>query len=579
MYRVHFVRQDVVYETEGGLLSQVCADAGYPLNLVCGGHGTCGKCRVEVLRNGAREQVLACHEKVESDLEVWLTDEQVSRSAAIMTAGTTGHAITLAPSVSKECRSKRELIPEHCGAYLSGCGVSVLRRFAALAADSAVKDVTFVRSGDTVLTVEAGDTTDRLYGAAVDIGTTTVALYAYDLNTGKLLATESALNGQIARGADVISRILHTLQTPDGVEELNRYVLETINGLLHTVEQQVPGFCRDLYHMVLCGNSTMQHLFLGLHPAGLSVDPFVNVTADLVRCSGATSGLDMNPDGVTEFLPLLGGFVGADTAAVLLTLPEEAENCLMIDLGTNGEIAVGGRGGYTVASTACGPALEGGNIACGMRGTTGAIEKISLRDGQVRLQVIGGGEPQGLCGSAIIDAVAELLRCGIVDESGRMLTAEEYAESHPGSPLLAHLRNLDEFDPAFFFTEGAHPVYISQKDIRQIQLAKSSIHSGCVTLLAENGLEPGDVTTLYLAGAFGNYIDIDNALYIGLLPAVPRERIRSIGNGAGQGVQLGLLDWSHLERCRRLPMGVTHLELAASPRFMEEYIMNMNFWI
>ena len=579
MYRIHFVRQDVTYETEGGLLSQVCADAGYPLNLVCGGHGTCGKCRVEVLRDGVRGSMLACREMVESDLEVWLTDEQVSRSASIMTEGSTGHRVVLTPSVSKDCHSKQDLLPEHCGAYLSGCSIPVLRRFSTLAADASVSEITFVRSGDAVLTVEPGNTTGRLFGAAVDIGTTTVALYAYDLTTGKLLATESALNGQIARGADVISRILHTLQTPDGVEELNHYVLETINGLLHTVEEQAPGFCKDLYHVVLCGNSTMQHLFLGLHPSGLSVDPFVNVTADMVRCSGAESGLDMAPAGVTEFLPLLGGFVGADTAAVLLTLPEEAENCLMIDLGTNGEIAVGGHGTYKVASTACGPALEGGNIACGMRGTTGAIEKVSLQDGQVRIKVIGDVEAQGLCGSAIIDAVAELLRAGIVDESGRMLTAEEYAEIHPDSPLLPRLRNLDEFDPAFFFTEGEHPVYVSQKDIRQIQLAKSSIHSGCVTLLAENGLEPGDVTTLYLAGAFGNYIDIDNALYIGLLPAVPRERIRSIGNGAGQGVRLGLLDRSHLERCRRLPEHVEHLELATSPRFMEEYIMNMNFWI
>lgn len=579
MYQVYFVHQDTVYETEGGLLSQVCADAGFPLNLVCGGHGTCGKCRVDILKNGVRESVLACHETVESDLKVWLTEEQVSRSASIMTEGVTGYRTALSPSVSKECRTKRELTPEHCGAYLSGCSVPVLRRFAALSADNAVKEVTFVRCQDTILSVEPGDTTGQLYGAAVDIGTTTVVLYAYDLGSGDLLATESALNGQIACGADVISRILHTLEASGGVEELNHYILDTINSLLHTVEKQVPGFCENLYHMVLCGNSTMQHLFLGLHPAGLSVDPFVNITADTVRCSGAETGLAMSPYGMVEFLPLLGGFVGADTSAVLLTLPEDAENCLMIDLGTNGEIAVGGHGVYKVASTACGPALEGGNIACGMRGTTGAIEKISLQDGRVSCKVIGDAEPRGLCGSAIIDAVAELLRAGIVDESGRLLTAEEYAESHPGSPLLAHMRDLSEFDPAFFFAEGSHPVYISQKDIRQIQLAKSSIHSGCVTLLAENGLEPGDVSALYLAGAFGNYIDIDNALYIGLLPAVPRDRIRSIGNGAGQGVRLGLLDQSHLERCRRLAERAEHVELATNPRFMEEYIMNMNFWI
>ena len=178
MYRIHFVRQDVTYETEGGLLSQVCADAGYPLNLVCGGHGTCGKCRVEVLRDGVRGSMLACREMVESDLEVWLTDEQVSRSASIMTEGSTGHRVVLTPSVSKDCHSKQDLLPEHCGAYLSGCSIPVLRRFSTLAADASVSEITFVRSGAAVLTVEPGNTTGRLFGAAVDIGTTTVALYA-----------------------------------------------------------------------------------------------------------------------------------------------------------------------------------------------------------------------------------------------------------------------------------------------------------------------------------------------------------------------------------------------------------------
>ena len=178
---------------------------------------------------------------------------------------------------------------------------------------------------------------------------------------------------------------------------------------------------------------------------------------------------NMAPAGVTEFLPLLGGFVGADTAAVLLTLPEEAENCLMIDLGTNGEIAVGGHGTYKVASTACGPALEGGNIACGMRGTTGAIEKVSLQDGQVRIKVIGDVEAQGLCGSAIIDAVAELLRAGIVDESGRMLTAEEYAESHPDSPLLPRLLLHRGRAPCLCFPEG-HPPDPACQELHSLRL-------------------------------------------------------------------------------------------------------------
>lgn len=579
MYQIQFPNQNAACETEGGLLSKVCADAGFPLNLVCGGRGRCGKCQVEILRNGQRETVLACKTEVDSDLTVYLTDGQLSHAAAeIMTEGRALRQSQLRPAVSKRCLSRQELLPEHCGAYLRRCALPVLRRFSALISDPEVREITLTYYREELIAAEPGDTTGRLFGAAVDIGTTTVALYLYDLASGQPVYTGSALNRQIACGGDVISRILHAQQSAEGLAELNRQILEGLNVLLAEAEGGHPGLRESLYHVVLCGNSTMQHLFLGLNPSGLAVDPFVNVTADVVRCSGEEAGLDMASGGVVEFLPLLGGFVGADTTAVLLTLPEDSADCLMIDLGTNGEIAVGGTAaGYRVASTACGPALEGGNIACGMRGANGAIEKVSIQDGEVRLKVIGGGVPQGLCGSAIIDAVAELLRAGVLDDSGLMLTAEEYGKSHPGSPLTARLGKREDGVTVFYFTQGEHPVYLSQQDVRQIQLAKSAIYSGCVTLLAESGLEPEAVTSLYLAGAFGNYINVDNALYIGLLPGVPRDRIHSVGNGAGQGARLCLLDSAHMDRCEPLAARVEHVELAASPRFMEEYILNMNF--
>ena len=578
MFNIHLVNQNVTILAEDGeLLSQACADAGFPLDLVCGGKGKCGKCKVDIARMGRKESVLACIFKVDSDMEVWLKEEQLSRTGSILTEGQSAHERRLDPALTRTCYTRQQLTPDHCGAALKDVSLEVARRYSRLTA-MGTEQITFTRYRDTVLSVDGGDLTRPCYGAAVDIGTTTVVLYAYDLTTGELLHTESLLNSQIARGADVISRILHTIQDPDGLEELNGLIRECINKLISAVERRVPGFSRDLWHMVLCGNSTMQHLFLSLHPHGLSVDPFYTVTADIVRCSGQEAGLNMAPRGVVEFLPLLGGFVGADTASVLLTLPEESRGSLMIDLGTNGEIAVGcGNGEYKVASTACGPALEGGNIECGMRGTDGAIEKISLADDKVAIKVIGNIPPKGLCGSAIIDAVAELRRTGIVDDTGRMLTREEYEAEHPGSALAQYMEEVGEYNPAFIFYRGEKDVYISQKDVRQIQLAKSSIHSGCVALLAEEGLEPQDVNALYLAGAFGNYIDVDNALAIGLLPAVPRERIHSIGNGAGLGVRMCLLDKAHLDRAAALPDKTEHLELATSPRFMEEYILNMNF--
>ena len=230
-----------------------------------------------------------------------------------------------------------------------------------------------------------------------------------------------------------------------------------------------------------------------------------------------------------------------------------------------------------MASTACGPALEGGNIACGMRGTRGAIERISLKGGEMNLKIIGGGNPTGLCGSGIIDAVAELRNLGMIDETGVLLSSEEYKKKYPDSKLADRLQDVEPYNRGFYFVEGEKPVYLCQKDIRQIQLAKSSIYSGCLTVLKEAGMESEEVDCLFLAGAFGNYIDIDHALSIGLLPPVPREKIVSVGNGAGDGVQTLLMDQSYREKLKIISDHCIHVELANHPLFMEEYIKNMNF--
>ena len=297
-----------------------------------------------------------------------------------------------------------------------------------------------------------------------------------------------------------------------------------------------------------------------------------NADADTTTGTATAGGVKaVSDDGTVT------GFVGADTTSVLLTLTKKDKIYLMVDLGTNGELAVGTFPKFLAASTACGPALEGGNIACGMRGTNGAIEKVSFKNNQLTYKVIGEGTPQGLCGSAIIDAVAELRKAGLIDETGTLLDPDECRRMNPYSPWIRYLHEAEEYNMAFYFTEGEHPVYISQKDIRQIQMAKSSICSGCLTLLEEAGLTLESIDYLVLAGAFGNYIDIDNALSIGLLPPVSREKIISIGNGAGQGVQSFLLDQSYRVRAKNITNNCIHVSLAENKKFMESYIKNMNF--
>ena len=606
-YQVYFINQKKEIMVEGGTVASACEKAGFPLNLVCGGKGTCGKCAVNIQYNKKQEieSVLACQMVITGDITVYLEESDYKQKAAVLTKAAPLE-LELCPSVSKKYITKEEILKkltkdgtffyqdiksqglqsqnninfQNTNFWNSQTSLSVIRKFSILNADKDFSGCTFVYFNERIIDVEKDNTITYCYGAAVDIGTTTVALYIYNLNTGELVTTKSALNKQTIYGADVISRNAAVRDNPEMLLKMREAIVDTLNEMLTAAIREHPDLKENLYHIVLCGNSTMQHLFYGLNPYYLGVSPFANITKEALIVTGTEAGLQCNTNAIVEFLPLLGGFVGADTTSVLLTLKEKEKKYLMVDLGTNGELAVGSYPDFFVASTACGPALEGGNIACGMRGTTGAIEKISLKNNRLTYKVIGDIEPKGLCGSAIIDAVAELYRVGLIDETGTLLGPDEYRSINPFSPLVKHLHEAEQYNMAFYFTEGSEgktPVYISQKDIRQIQLAKSSIYSGCIALLEEAGVSLEQIDALILAGAFGNYIDIDNALSIGLLPNINREKIISIGNGAGQGVQTLLLDKSYRLRARQISEKCTHISLAENKKFTEEYVKNMNF--
>lgn len=623
-YQVYFINQKKEITVDGGTIANACEKAGFPLNLVCGGNGTCGKCAIFIKKKKAqeREKVLACQTYIEEDTEIYLNPSDYRQKATILTKAAPLE-LQLNPSITKKYIPKEEIIAKlkKDGTFFSktilpktvssttvssqsmesqpvelraapsqdrdatntNVPLSVMQKFSMLNADKEVSGCTLVSfNGDyseNIISVEEGDTTSHCYGAAADIGTTTVVLYIYDMNKGELITTKSALNKQTIYGADVIARNASVRDNPAMLHKMREAIVDTINEMLAEAAKENPKLKEHLYHIVLCGNSTMQHLFYGLNPYYLGVSPFATMIKEAIVTVGKETNLLYSENAIVEFLPLLGGFVGADTTSVLLTLTNEKKKYLMVDLGTNGELAVGSFPDFLVASTACGPALEGGNIACGMRGTTGAIEKISLEGNRLTYKVIGDVEATGLCGSAIIDAVAELRGIGLIDETGTLLGPDEYRRINPFSPLIKYLHEAEEYNMAFYFTEGSEgipPVYISQKDIRQIQLAKSSIYSGCIALLEEAGITLEQVDALILAGAFGNYIDIDNALSVGLLPRIPREKIISIGNGAGQGVQTLLLDKSYRSRAKKISQNCTHLSLAENKKFMDEYIKNMN---
>lgn len=574
-YNVNFINQNVsVTAIEGTTLSKVCDEAGLSLDLVCSGKGTCGKCKVEIELSGERKVVLACQTKISDDLIVYLSVNNYKKNTNILeSVADDGYIFN--PSLKKIYKDKKTIINECTGEFLRNCSLNVLRTFSDLINQIECNGITFVIYESEIIDVQMNDTTNFLYGAAVDIGTTSVVLYVYDLNTGNFINAYSDLNRQIFVGADVISRINYA-ERKKGLDDLNGKIILTLNNLVQRAEFEIPKLKENLYNIALCGNSAMQHLFLGLRPDSLGTNPFTSITKDFVECLGKEINLKCNEKSKVIFLPLLGGFVGADTTAVLLTIDDDDKNRLIIDLGTNGEIAVGNVNNYYVASTACGPALEGGSIDCGMRGTEGAVEKVKIENNEVILNVIGNTEPSGICGSGIIDVVAELLRNKIIDNTGKMLSSDEYEQMRPYSQLSKRLIEINGINSFILYEKNSKIIYINQKDIRQIQLAKSSIYSGCMALLNAYGRSVHNMDEIIVAGAFGNYIDVNNAVYIGLLPN-SLDKIKTVGNGAGKGVAMFLLDGSMREKSRKIASNSTHYELANDDKFTIGYIDNMNF--
>lgn len=433
----------------------------------------------------------------------------------------------------------------------------------------------FVLFNNEIIDLVPSNEEIKAYGVAFDIGTTSVVGYLYDLTNGVLIHQYSSLNKQISFGGDVISRIDYASSSHENLINIHHAIIETVNNILSNLFYESKITADAVYDCVFCGNSTMANLFLGLNPLHLGLSPFTGTSRDTVILNAEELNININPLGKITFLPLLGGFVGADTTAVLLGLPKDDRYRLMIDLGTNGEIAVGNPNKYFVASTACGPALEGAGIHMGMRGTTGAIEKITLVDNEICCHVIGDAPPLGFCGSGIIDAIAFLFREKLIYDRGNFIKGEDL-DNHPFKDRFG----IDENNQRYFIfvrhtdNPNGKEMIITQKDVRQVQLAKAAIFTGCRLLTEKYGIKGQDLKEITLAGAFGNYIDIKNAQFIGLLPKIEGVPIRSIGNGAGTGSQLFLLSQDEAKRCDEIPKITTHIELATDPHFSHLYMEN-----
>jgi len=604
-YTVKFKPDGKVATVEEGTTLTKAADiAGITIDSPCGGKGTCGKCKVMVyagnveppneaeerffthdeLKDGLR---LACQTVVSSDLEVVVPQDSRIRAIKILSAGI-GREVRLHPNISKiyvelpEQTLERQIsdftnIKEALKSKFPDVktDLNMLREIPSILRKSKFK-VTLVLNDNKLIDIEPGDTTKKNYGIAIDIGTTTVVSTVIDLNTGNDLAVASALNTQATHGADVVSRINYTVENENGLNELGDRIAQVINQINEYACAEARVDSRNIHEMTVVGNTTMTHLFLKVPTRNLAVMPYVGVFSDPVEVTATKMGFNVNPCANVYVLPNIAGFVGADTVGVILAsaLNRSESVKLAIDIGTNGEVALGSHEKLLTCSTAAGPAFEGAMITHGMRGAPGAIERVEITDSPI-CQVIRGGNPIGICGSGLIDVVAEMLRLGIVDETGRMTDPDELDIS---AELKTYIRRNDEYGLHFVLYESdGQRVVITQRDIRQVQLAKGAIKAGVEILMRRLGIKLEDVSEVLLAGAFGNYIKKENAIRLGLIPNFPLDKVHFIGNAAAAGAKMALMSKEAREEAIRISKSTEYVELATDPNFQNEFMDAMMF--
>lgn len=581
---------------EGTTLFNAAHWIGLPIESTCGGRGTCGKCRVRVLageveitpadRRWLSEEELAegwrlaCESVLAGDVECFVPALMRVPKAATMGLS---RFVLLEPNVHKvhlvldpptleDARSDVERI--RAALEAEGYGVRIelpVLRHLPIVLRTAGFDVTAVLCGEHLVAVEPGDTTDVSYGVAVDVGTTTVVATLMDLTTGAAAGVASNLNAQAPFGADVISRIARTRMEETAAAELQRTVIGTINGLLEEVYAAAGVGPERTYEMVVAGNATMLHLLLGVDAHAISVAPFVPAFREPLDLPAAALGIGIHPEGRIQLLPSIGAYVGADIVAGIQAtgLTREPELRLFVDVGTNGEIVLGNADRVLATASPAGPAFEGGHIRAGMRAADGAIEGVSLTEGEVRLQVIGDAEPRGICGSGLIDAVAQLRLAGLLDASGRLVAPEQV----PDHPLADRLVELDGMR-AFLL---APDVPLTQRDIRELQSAKGAISTGINALMEILGVTAADLHQVLLAGSFGTYINPASARVIGLVPPVPVDRIVAVGNAAGEGAKMALLSFREREMAFDLIRRVEYVELSGQEGFNEAFLQAVRF--
>jgi len=605
MYRVYFQPSERWGNFEPGCtIQQASHNLGVPLESICMGQGTCLKCKViihkgqknlslptaeEIERFTSEELLagfrLACQARIFGDVEVIVPSisslsPQVIRKSLVRDRYTvrpalSWYSVDLPPPTLNDNKSDLsrllEVLEERHGLHSLSVDYHVLKSLPDKLRKARWQvEVALWNSREIVRVAPRG--CGHPCGIAVDVGTTTVAGYLMDLMDGKILAVHSLMNPQIAYGEDVMSRIAYCNANPEGVETLKRLIIGALNEIVEESTVAAGLSVNDIFEMVIVGNTCMHHLLLGFNPCYIGQAPFTPVLRSSCDLKAKELGLVLEPSANIHILPIIGGFVGADNIGVLLSTKPwlNKENQLIIDIGTNGEIILATQGRLLSCSVATGPAFEGAHIRFGMRAAPGAIESIHIEsDLEVHWETIGQEKPKGICGSGIISSVAHLFAKGVIDRTGKFV-------SSLSTPRLRKGEEGKEFVIAWAKqTSIDHDIVITQKDIENVQIAKAALYAGAKVLMMKAKVETID--RVLLAGAFGNYIDPLAAYQIGMLPDCGPKSVFMVGNAAGEGAVIALLDTFERQIAEELVEEVEYVELTLEPAFEHEFAMAMIF--
>jgi uncharacterized 2Fe-2S/4Fe-4S cluster protein (DUF4445 family) len=568
----------------------------------CGGHGTCRKCRVQILegevpaggvdaRAFTEEEMqsgwrLACQAAAWSDLRVHVPPLTTRPKAS--TVGV-GRQVIHRPTVLKrfielpeptltDQRPDLRRVMDAITDMASGADPMVLRSLPKVLRSADFK-VTAVVVDDILVAVEPGDTSGRVFGIAYDLGTTTVVATLVDLTNGMPLAVSSMLNKQQRYGADVISRISATMLDPNALENLQSLAHETLDELTGEVCDEAGVDRSEVYQVAVAGNATMVQIALGIDPEPLGVAPFILAAEDYPDVKADELGIKVNTRARACLFPALGAYVGGDIVAGGLAcgMDRDQRVRLFIDVGTNCEMILGNGEQLLATAAPAGPAFEAASIACGMRAASGAIEVVRIDESGVQVECIDGVEAVGICGSGLVDAVAELVRVGLLDESGRFVPDEQAREK---APQVADRLVMRGEERVFVLTGdpvNGIGVYLSQRDVRELQFAKAAISTGWAILLEEFGIKEEDVQQVLLAGSFGSYLSPKNAIRIGLVPNIAASRVVSAGNVAGEGAKMALLSGSERNGAHSLLNVITYVELSDREDFNDRFVEELAF--